>query len=145
MDTEHKAHAAASYNSCWKLIDDSPRTADNDAALLTNAFASRYHWSQIGVTQNMIIADWMVSRAAAVTGYGDMAVTFATRANDATTSESPDWLVASCAEGLARAYQAAGNSGAQREWTQTAEKLVAAIADDEDRKIIADQLSDLLN
>ena len=145
MDSiEHRPLAVATYNACWVLLEKTQRTADEDAELLTNAFASRYHWSQLALGQNMIIADWMVSRAAAATGNGELAVSFAQRANDATDENSPDWLVASSAEGMARAYGAVGNSAMRNEWVRCAQSLVAAIGEDVDRKIIADQLADLL-
>ncbi len=142
---DHRTLAAALYNSCWELLEQGSRTADDDARLLGNAFASRYHWNQFGVAQNDVIADWMVSRAAAVTGYGSLAVDFALRAvAGASDPASADWLVASAAEGLARAYDAVGDTALRNEWCQRAERLVAAISDDEDRAIIADQLADLL-
>jgi hypothetical protein len=143
MDTEHRPLAAASYNECWILVENPSRTPNEDVALLTNAFASRYHWSKLDNPQSMIIADWMVSRAAAATGYGQLSVDFAQRAVDAATEQFPDWLVASCAEGLARAYRALGESATEQEWTQRAQKLVAAIADVEDRELIASQLAQL--
>ena len=52
--------------------------------------------------------------------------------------------MASVAEGLARAFDAVGNGARRDEWIERAQSLVAAIAEDEDRKIIADQLADLL-
>jgi hypothetical protein len=142
---DHRALAAASFNACWELLETNDRSADDDVALLTNAFTSRYHWNQIGIAQNCIIADWMVSRAAAATGYGTLSVNFALRAVEASKDpSSADWMVASCAEGLARAYDAVGEIELRNEWCQHAERLVAAISDDEDRSIIAEQLADLL-
>jgi hypothetical protein len=55
--------------------------------------------------------------------------------------DAPDWLVASAAEGVARAYAALGVEQERDEWFNSAESLVAAIVDDEDRELIASQLA----
>lgn len=143
MDNDqHRSEAARLYNSCWEYLEREDRSSDDDAMLLINAFASRHHWQVVGQLEQWICGDWMISRAAAAAGYGDLAVTFARRAEG--ESRAPgvaDWLVASCAEGLARAYGAAGDVGLRDEWLVRAQGLVKSIGDDEDRSIIAEQLA----
>jgi hypothetical protein len=138
--SEHRAIAAELYNECWTLLENDARTADDDAALLTAAFASRHHWLCAGGPQEWSISDWMVSRASAATGLGELAVRFAERAVRSAEGQS-DWLVASAAEGLARAYAARGDAGLRDEWVERAGALVDAITEDEDREIIAGQLA----
>jgi hypothetical protein len=143
METgEHRSVAAATYNRSWELLESSPRTDEHDAELLTCAFTSRYHWSLVGTREQSIMADWMVSRAAAAVGESAIALSFAHRADaaaqDPTTS---DWLVASTAEGVARAFASAGDHNQAALWTAKAEALVARIADEEDRELIAEQLA----
>jgi len=139
---EKKALAGQLFNGCWDLLEKSVRTSDDDVMLLTSAFASKYLWLDIGGPQELAVGDWMISRAAAATGFGDLAVAFAQRAVDNSPSE-PDWLVASAAEGLARAYAAAGDTARREEWTATAASLVEAIVDAEDRALIANQLASI--
>jgi hypothetical protein len=55
--------------------------------------------------------------------------------------DAPDWLVASAAEGLARAYAALGNDQERDEWLRSSANLVEAVADDESRELIASQLA----
>jgi hypothetical protein len=142
---EQRTVAAATFNRCWELLDTAGRTGDQDRELLTSAFASRYHWSLIGDVDQLITSDWMVSRAAAALGESHLAVTFARLANDAAEGAAvPDWLVASTAEGMARAYLAAGEHEQSREWARRAVRLVGLIEDAESRDVIADQLADLL-
>ena len=43
------------------------------AEMLTAAFASRYHWREIGEPKNFSVSDWQVSRVAAVLGLPDLA------------------------------------------------------------------------
>jgi hypothetical protein len=131
------------FNRCWQLLE-SPRTPDDDAELLTAAFSSRYHQLIAGELEQWIISDWMVSRAAAAVGDGQLSLVFATRAHAAAQdNDVPDWLVASCAEGVARAYAAAGDAGQFGNFFGLATRLVAAIADTEDRELIAGQLADI--
>ena len=140
-ESEHRAIGIATYNYCWKLLETPRRARDEDLELLTSAFASRYHWSFTGGPQQWVIGDWMISRAAAAIKEGSLSATFAHRANDAAQEfEAPDWLLASCAEGLARAYAAHGNARERDGWYAVAEQLVAHIADEESRELVADQL-----
>lgn len=141
-DVDHRKIAVETYNHCWDLLDRDDRSPDEDFELLTSAFASRYHWSLAGGPEQWAVSDWMVSRAAADIGEGSLSLAFALRANDAMQEfDAPDWLVASAAEGLARAYAALGSEQDRDEWCNNAESLVEAIADEEDRELIASQLA----
>lgn len=139
---QHRSEAARLFNACWTLLELPERTEDDDATLLTNAFASRHHWHQVGTLEQWIVADWMVSRAAAAVGDGGLAVRFAHRAYDAAQRpDVEDWMVASAAEGLARAYAAIGDSSSRDEWFHRADEMTRQIGDDESRAIISGQLA----
>jgi hypothetical protein len=143
MDDEaHRDAAITAFQRCWELLEDPHRDDAGDAELLGAAFASRYHWSFVGEPEQCIVGDWMISRVAAALGEGRLAVRFAARADAAAADDAtPDWLRASTAEGLARAYAAQGDAAQRDAWRATAERLVAAIGDEEDRGIIAGQLA----
>lgn len=131
------------FNRCWELLE-STRDHDDDVELLTVAFSCRYHWLNAGETEQWIVSDWMVARAAAVVGDGRLSLLFAQRAHAAAQeNEVPDWLVASSAEGVARAYAAAGDVEQFNHYAALASRLVAVIADEEDRQLIASQLADI--
>jgi hypothetical protein len=131
------------FNRCWELLE-SARDADDDVELLTSAFSSRFHWSSVGTKEQLIVSDWMVARAAAATGDGGLALRFAKRAHSgAQEDEYPDWLVASCAEGVARAYAVLGNVEEFNNWAALAARLVEVIADPEDQALIASQLAEI--
>jgi hypothetical protein len=139
---EHRREAARLFNACWTLLEAPGRTPDQDVELLTDAFASRCHWLVVGGPEQLITSDWMVSRAAAATGHAALAVQFAERAERAAREPGlPDWLVASCAEGMARACAAAGDDPGRRRWRAAAATLVEAITDEQERSIIAEQLA----
>jgi hypothetical protein len=139
---EDRATAVAAYNRCWDLLDVEDRTPDQDAALLSAAFASRYHWVEEGGDEQLVVADWMVSRAAAAVGEGGLAVAFALRAlAGAAAGTYPAWLRASVQEGAARAYAAAGVAGRRAEHLALARAALEQEPDPENRQVIEDQLA----
>lgn len=144
MSTDHRALAVSTFNRCWDLLETESPTVEHHTELLTVAFTSRYHWLEAGELQQWILSDWMVARAAGAAGLGDLAIRFALRAQAALNNELPDWLVASVAEGVARAYSDAGHEAETIEWIAKAQSLVAAIEGDEDRALIASQLDEVI-
>jgi hypothetical protein len=131
------------YNRCWELLE-TPRDQRDDVELLTAAFSSRYHWLNAGAMEQWICSDWMVARAFAAVGSGELSLLFAKRAHSAAQeNETPDWLVASTAEGVARAYAALGDGAEFNNWSALATRLVGVIADPEDQELIASQLADI--
>jgi hypothetical protein len=140
--TAHRQLGVETYNRCWELLDAQDFTTEAQLELLRTAFASRYHWSFVAQAPQAIMGDWMISRAAAASGEGHLAVRYARLAYDAAVAnEVEDWLLASCAEGVARAYASLGDSDRRNEWCATSEGLVALIVDDESRELIASQLA----
>jgi hypothetical protein len=131
------------FNRCWDLLG-ATRDADDDVELMTAAFSSRFHWLNAGAVEQWIISDWMVARAAAAIGEGELALRFAKRAHSAAQeNEIPDWLIASSAEGVARAYAAIGDVEEFNNWFALATRLIDVIADPEDKALIASQLADI--
>jgi hypothetical protein len=141
-DAAHRKLGVKTYNRCWELLELPERTSDEDQLLLTLAFTSKYHWSFVAGLKETTIGNWMIARAAAAVGEGHLALTYARLADDA--SQGPgveDWMVASAAEGVARAYAALGDLASRDEWFEKCERLVAAISDREERELIASQLA----
>jgi hypothetical protein len=131
------------FNRCWDLLGTT-RDADDDVELMTAAFSSRFHWLNAGAVEQWIVSDWMVARAAAAIGEGELALRFAKRAHSAAQeNEIPDWLIASSAEGVARAYAAIGDVEEFNNWSALATRLIDVIADPEDQALIASQLADI--
>jgi hypothetical protein len=133
------------YNRCWELLE-STRDADGDVELLTVAFSARYHWLNAGELEQWIVSDWMVARVAAALGDGALALRFAQRAHAAAQdNEVPDWLVASTAEGVARAYATTGNVEEFNNYAALATRLIDVIADPEDKSLIASQFAEIVS
>jgi hypothetical protein len=141
---DDKALATQLFNRCWELLEQDERTEDDNVELLTAALTSRFHWLSGGGPEQWAVSDWMVARAAGATGSPDTALRFALRAYEAARAlASPDWLVASGAEGVARAYAVAGNVEEFTNWSALASRLVEVIVDPEDRQLIESQLADI--
>jgi hypothetical protein len=141
-DVAHRQLGVETYNRCWELLETEGRTPEGDLELLRTAFTSRYHWSYVADASQAIMGDWMISRAAAASGEGNLALRYARLAYDAAVAgDVEDWLLASSAEGLARAYAALGDGDQRDEWVAMSEGLVALIEDDESRVLIASQLA----
>ena len=141
-DADQRAIAVASYNRCWDLLDIERRSADDDAELLTCAFTSRYHWFVVGDEQAKIVAEWMVSRAAAAVDEPDLAITFGRRSLALLgRADQPAWLRASVYEGLARAYASAGDEQRRGECLNRAKAELEAEIDPDDRDLIAAQIA----
>jgi hypothetical protein len=142
---DEKTLATQLFNRCWELLDQDERSADDNVELLTSALASRFHWLNAGGPEQWIISDWMVARAAGAAGSPETALRFALRAYEAARAneETPDWLVASSAEGVARAYVVAGNVEEFTNWAALAGRLVEVIVDPENKALIESQLADI--
>lgn len=140
--TAHKSFAVSAFNGAWNLVDKADRSSDDDRQMLTLAFASRWHWGEVGTTENRVIADWQVAHVASLLGQAPLALTFAQAGYDvARREEQPDWLRASTAEGLARAHAAAGDRTSYEIYATEARTLCEQLDEDEDRELILGQLA----
>ena len=140
----HTAFAKSAFNAAWDLIDKTDRTPDDDRQMLTLAFASRWHWGEVGTPENKAIADWQVAHVASLIGDASLARAFAQAAYDsARRGDLPDWLRASTAEGLARAHACAGDRTSYDTYATEARHLVEQLDDEEDRELILGQLASI--
>jgi len=131
------------FNRCWDLLAQT-RDTEDDVELMTAAFSSRFHWLVAGAVEQWIVSDWMVARAAAAIGEGDLSLRFARRAHSAAQeSQVPDWLIASSAEGVARSYAALGDVEEFNNWSALATRLIDVIVDPEDKALVTSQLADI--
>ena len=141
----HFSLAGALFNRSWELLDlGDQRTPEQDDELLTVAFASKFHWTNVaGATaENLAVADNQIARAACDIGLGDVAVAYAKLALDRTTAEGwTDWRLASAHEISARAAAVAGDAASRDEHLARARQVVAGIEDAEDRAVIEGQIA----
>ena len=140
----HKALAIALFNRTWELLDKEPRTSEDDVEMLTAAFASRYHWRQIGDAKNFSVSDWQVARVAAVLGNPDLAETFGRSSlGIASTAALGPFYVGYAHEAMARAAQLAGNRDEAADHLAAAHEMLELIEEPGERDLLAPDLEEL--
>jgi DNA-binding transcriptional MerR regulator len=145
IDTETRRRLAADcFNKTWTLMEKADRTRDDDDEMLHCAHASRYHWGEIGTAANRARGEWQCSRVYTVLGRAEPALHHAQRCLEICESEPgalEDWDLPFAYEALARAYAVAGDEAEMSRCLGRARELGAAIADDDDRRLLEGDLA----
>ena len=134
-------------NEAWAAIDTqalSPTAPPKQREeALYRAYASAYHWRQIGNPMNHGRGEHLISRTAVLVGSADLAIRHATRYLELIETHpdlAEDWDHAFAHEAMARALAMAGDTRARAERLE-AERLCALIAEDEERVIVEAELA----
>jgi hypothetical protein len=140
----HRTFAARAFNEAWAFLDTDELTREKEEEMLATTFAQRYHWYSVGTERNMAIADWQVSRVAAVLGYEDLARRFGERSLEIAVEYSLDPFVEGFAhEAIARAAAIVDDIETFTEHLELARAALAAVEDDEDREILQADLAEM--
>ena len=140
----HRRFAVELFNRSWDLLELGERSADDDAEMLAAAFASAWHWSQVGTAENVALGDHQISKVASHVGQPALALHYARRALEAIeVGHFGDWQVAAAYEGMARASAAAGDISGRDYWVQRCTVALGAVPDAADRSVVAQQLLNL--
>lgn len=141
---DHRALAVSLFNRTWELLDQEKRSVEDDAEMLTVAFASRYHWLQVGDPRNFSVSDWQVSRVAAVLGYVEVSADYAERSLEtaAGASLSP-FYVAYAHEAVARAAGLAGDHARKQKHLDKAYQLLEEVDQASEHHLLAPDLDEL--
>lgn len=132
------------FNHTWTLLDRPQLRRDEEEEMLAAAFAQRHLWYQVGDARNHAIADWQVSRVAAVLGYADLARRFGERSLEVAIENDLDPFVVGFAhEAIARAAADVDDIETFTEHLDLARACLAEIDDDEDREILAADLVEM--
>lgn len=146
--TEAEAHryfAQECNQRVWALIAKPERTPEDDSEMLDAAHASLFHWRYAGTGLNQQRGEWLISHVYATLGFGDGALRHAERCLALTAThqgEMADFDVAYAYLGMARAHAILGNRADAQKYLALAEDAGKAIADDEDRTIFTNDLTD---
>jgi hypothetical protein len=134
-------------NEAWKVIDDQAISPDDQPGrreeALYRAYASAYHWRQVGNPMNHGRGEHLISRTAVLVGSTELAIRHATRyleLIDTHADLAEDWDHAFAHEAMARALAMAGDNRARSERLE-AERLCALIAEEEERVIVEAELA----
>jgi hypothetical protein len=125
-------------NRAWELSVQ-PRTQSQDREMLDAAHASAFHWGEIGTELNRMRATMLLAQVHALLGHGATALALADqmRAYFLAGADTPDWERAFTHAIHAHAAQVAGDAAAHGAAYGEARAALAAIADEEDREIVA--------
>lgn len=134
----HRHFAVTANGEVWRLLEQSTRTSEEDAALLRAAHTCLYHWLHAGSAVHHQRGEWLLARVYAVLGNSQAALRHAARCmhlTDQYRAEMEDFDLAYAYEGLARAHALAGNPAEARRYHAQAAAAGQTIGDAEDRSI----------
>ena len=134
----HRRFATECNNRAWDLSVAARSTAE-DREMLAAAHASAWHWAAAGTELNRMRATMLLAEVHALLGMGERALAYAEemRAYFLAAGDTPDWEIAFSHAIYAHAAHVAGRAAEHRDAYAQAEAALAAIADDEDRAIVA--------
>ena len=132
------------FNHVWALLETPDRTPMQDDEMLHAAHASRHHWAEVGEPVNLARGEWQCSRVYAVLGRSEPAMWHARRCLALCEEHGiGDFDIAFAWEAIARAALVAGDRAAADDAIARARQLADAIADDEDRHLLAIDLASI--
>jgi hypothetical protein len=140
----HRSVAVEANNSVWELLDGRVHDESEADELLQRAYAAAYHWHRAtGSTPvNHSRASWLLSRAHAVLGHGELALHHARRSAAFLAeqgAEPADFDRAYAHEAAARALACLGRMEEARAEFDRARAV--EIADSEDRSLVEGDLA----
>jgi DNA-binding transcriptional MerR regulator len=137
-----RALAIALFNRVWALLETPDRAPARTDEMIHAAHASRYHWKQVGEPANLARGEWQCSRVYATLGRSEPALWHARRCLEILEAAGiADWDIAAAYEAMGRASAVAGDLPAARAWVERGCEACAAIAEDEDRRLIEADLA----
>jgi hypothetical protein len=147
-DTEvarwHRTMAPRAFNHTWALLDATERSREDEEEMLAATFAQRHHWYRVGNARNRAIADWQVSRVAAVLGYADLARRFGERSLQiAIADELGPFMIGFGHEALARAAADVDDIETFTHHLEAARALLDDIEDDDNRDLLESDLTEM--
>ena len=144
----HRWFGVQLNNGMWDRIEDpgiGPHTPqDERETLLYSAYASAYHWRQVGSPANAARGEHLISRMAVKLGEDAVALRHARRCLELVEvhpDDVEDWDAPFAHEALARALAATGDRAAGQTHRDLARDLTAAVASDGDRQVLESELA----
>lgn len=141
---EHREIGKKLFNRAWELLELETRSPEQEDELVHAAHASRFHWGEGGGPEHRARGEWQCSRVYAVLGRGEPALHHAGRCLAICEANGiADWDLAFAYEALSRAHRTAGGDAEAERFKDLAAAAGRAIADPEDREILAADLATL--
>ena len=137
--------AKKSNTETWELIQKRNLTNEENAHMLSAAYASKYHWEKIGQAVHKQRANWLLYRVYSKLKNGTMALAYAKQCLNLTKQnekEMADFDKAYAYEAMSRSYAIIGDVVEAGKYHEMAKKLGEQIAKEEDRKLFLQDLSE---
>ena len=144
LHIDHRSIAVGLFNETWDLMEKKNRTIDEDSQMLEKAYASLYHWRQIGTKLNLARGYWQVSRVHAILGHGETAYFYGIFGVELCEAEGfGDFDLAFAYESVARAEKCRGNENSMKLWIGRGQAAADNIVKPEDKKYFMSELSSI--
>lgn len=142
ISIDHHSIAVRLFNEAWDLMEKKDRTGDEDSQMLEKAYASLYHWRQIGTKLNLARGYWQVSRVHVILGQGDTAYFYGVAGAELCEAEGfGDFDLAFAYESIARAEKCRGNSESMNIWLARGQVAAENIVKEPDKKYFLSELA----
>ena len=132
------------FNHVWTLLRRDERTVGQDDEMIHAAHASRHHWAEAGTAVNLARGEWQCSRVYATLGRAEPALHHARRCLEiceANAADLEEFDLPFAYEALARAHAVAGDRDETERWATRSREAAAAIRDEDDRRLVLDDLA----
>lgn len=144
LEDWHRRFAPQAFNHTWALLDREGLSEEEEEEMMSSSFAQRYHWYLAGTPRHRAIADWQVSRVAAVLGYADLARRFGLRSLRVSVQNDLGPFVEGFAhEAIARAAAYVDDLETFREHLDQAKSLLAELGEGHERDTLAADLAEM--
>ncbi len=144
VDEAQLLFAKQANGETWKLLQKEFLSPEEKDVLLYSAFASAYHWNQIGTLINKQRGEWLIARTYARLGMGQSALLHAQKC--LYLSETPgenfqDFDHAYAFEAMARSYALLNDIPHASEYYQQAKIAGESIQNEQDRQLFMNDLN----
>lgn len=136
--TAQRAFAPSLNAVTWALLQKPQRTPDDNEKMLYAAFASAFHYLEVGEPAHRQRAEWLISRVYSALNNGREAVRHARRCLELTGHHADgvaDFDRAFAYEAMARAHAVEGDSQESHKYFTLALEAGRKIADSEHKKV----------
>lgn len=143
---QHRKLGKTLFNHVWDLMEKENRTSEEDAEMIRDAHASRFHWGKVGTPRNFAVGEWQIARVYSILGMPESALYHAKRSLayvKAGGEGFEDFHLPSAYEGLARAYAAARETKSVKKYLALADRFAKKIKDPDEKKAISDQIASI--
>lgn len=144
LQEAHEVFAKQINGRVWQLLGQSERTREENEEMESAAFASLYHWLQVGTALHRQRGEWLVSHVYIVLGQAVPALWHAERCLELTEENRDlmeDFDFAYAYEGMARARALGGDVVQAKKYRDMAKTAGEKISNAENKEIFDGDLA----